>query len=243
MTMQHRYDPQPTQEAIAMTIRTRLTTILLTCGLVPMVSVSLLSYQISSRGAANLTEQAAKSLEERASEQLRAVAIARRSDIVHYFENIGAQLASMAKQTARVDAVPRLTAALDELGNVPDAELAAARRELSRYYDQDFEGDYRRQAPGTSSGIGVALQQQDATAILAQLAWVQRNPSALGKKFELVDTKDGSAYAAEHAALHPGMVGVQQAFGYYDVFVIDAEGRVVYTVFKELDFATSLAGA
>ena len=32
-----------------------------------------------------------------------------------------------------------------------------------------------------------------------------------------------------------------EAFGYYDIFIVDnASGNVVYTVFKELDFATNL---
>jgi len=31
-----------------------------------------------------------------------------------------------------------------------------------------------------------------------------------------------------------------EAFGYYDIFFVDNEGNVVYTVFKELDFATNL---
>ncbi len=33
----------------------------------------------------------------------------------------------------------------------------------------------------------------------------------------------------------------RQRFGYYDIFLVDAQsGDIVYTVFKELDFSTSL---
>ncbi|WP_404386015.1 methyl-accepting chemotaxis protein [Caenispirillum salinarum] len=47
-------------------------------------------------------------------------------------------------------------------------------------------------------------------------------------------------YAIVHERRHPWLKRLQEERGYYDVFLIDAEGRVVYTVFKEPDLGTDL---
>jgi methyl-accepting chemotaxis protein len=51
---------------------------------------------------------------------------------------------------------------------------------------------------------------------------------------------DGSAYSKTHAHYHPWYRKFLEAREYYDVFLIDPNGNVVYSVFKELDFATNL---
>ena len=57
----------------------------------------------------------------------------------------------------------------------------------------------------------------------------------------MLDPVDGSQYGEWHSQYHPFLRDFQKRFGYYDLFLVDAEtGRIVYSVFKELDFATSL---
>jgi anti-anti-sigma regulatory factor/HAMP domain-containing protein len=52
---------------------------------------------------------------------------------------------------------------------------------------------------------------------------------------------DAVTYSAAHARHHPRLRNFLDRFGYYDIFLIDARsGHVVYTVFKEVDFGTSL---
>jgi methyl-accepting chemotaxis protein len=50
-----------------------------------------------------------------------------------------------------------------------------------------------------------------------------------------------SAYDTAHQTYHPEIRKYLQEFAYYDIFIIDAQsGHIVYSVFKELDYATSL---
>ena len=225
-----------------MTIRTRLMATLLACGLVPTLGVGFLSHRLNQGSSNELLEHAAEALEKRAGEQMQAVSAARRNDILHYFAAIEAQILSMAKQPQVVSAVEQLTGALQELArDLTATEVDEARRELARYYQTDFEGEYGKQSGGARSGIETALQQLDPPAVMAQLLYVQRNPNPLGRKHLMAEAKDGSEYTRQHALVHDGLVSVQQAFGYYDLFLLDNDGRVVYSVFKELDFATSLS--
>ena len=220
-----------------MKIQTRLVSILLACGVLPMAGVAVVCYQQSADNASALEHTAAEELKARAKSQLHSVASARGNDIQHYFDTIGAHVASLAHQDSIAAATEQFAATISTLAT--DLDLDKARRELGQYYERDFDVEFRRQA-GVASNAGSHLARLDATAIAAQLLYVQRNPNPLGKKSELHDAKDGSEYSQQHAAMHRDLVTVQQSFGYYDLFLIDTSGRIVYSVFKELDYATSL---
>ncbi|MGC2856112.1 methyl-accepting chemotaxis protein [Novispirillum sp. DQ9] len=73
-----------------------------------------------------------------------------------------------------------------------------------------------------------------------QKVYITDNPHPAGKKDALVAAPDGSAYSAAHAAWHPWFSDLQKRRGYYDVFLIGPRGNVLYSVFKEPDFATNL---
>ncbi len=79
----------------------------------------------------------------------------------------------------------------------------------------------------------------DAGAYL-QNWYIDRNPNPTGQKENLDFAADGSGYSGAHAAFHPYFRTFLRARGYYDVFLFDADGEVLYTVFKERDFATNV---
>jgi len=79
----------------------------------------------------------------------------------------------------------------------------------------------------------------NATVSLQQL-YISDNRFPTGEKDKLYDADDGSRYSIAHAEFHPWFHGLQQRRGYYDVFLFDTNGNLVYSVFKELDYATNL---
>jgi len=88
-------------------------------------------------------------------------------------------------------------------------------------------------------GWGELAGSGDATAALQKL-YIDTNPNPVGEKHKLDAAGDGSAYSAGHARFHPWFRQFLEARGYYDVFLISPAGEVVYTVFKERDFASNL---
>lgn len=77
------------------------------------------------------------------------------------------------------------------------------------------------------------LEGTDHTRYLQQ--WYPKDQNK-----ELTEAQDGSLYSAYHARLHPWFRALQTQRDYYDVFLIDLKGNIIYTVFKEHDFATNL---
>ena len=73
-----------------------------------------------------------------------------------------------------------------------------------------------------------------------QHLYITANPNELGEKHLLDYATDGSSYSAAHEAHHPWFRQFLEARGYYDIFLFSLDGDLVYTVFKELDYATNL---
>lgn len=75
---------------------------------------------------------------------------------------------------------------------------------------------------------------------ILQKAYIDDNPNPLGQKEKLDFASTGTAYDVVHKKFHPFFRKLQQERQYYDVFLFDADGNCIYSVFKELDFATNL---
>jgi methyl-accepting chemotaxis protein len=73
-----------------------------------------------------------------------------------------------------------------------------------------------------------------------QNLYINNNPHPLGEKEKLDFASDGSEYSKIHAKYHPWFRHFLYQRGYYDVFLFDADGNLVYSVFKEADFATNV---
>jgi len=73
-----------------------------------------------------------------------------------------------------------------------------------------------------------------------QAAYIGNNPNPTGQKEKLDYAADGTAYSATHKLHHPWFRNLLKQRDYYDIFLIDTEGNLVYSVYKELDFATNL---
>jgi methyl-accepting chemotaxis protein len=102
--------------------------------------------------------------------------------------------------------------------------------------------------PGTVAAIEnfkdswneMASQNVDVEARL-QKTYIEENPHPTGEKDKLYSASSGTDYDGAHAKYHPWFHKLQQDEGYYDVFLFDTEGNLVYSVFKELDYATNFS--
>lgn len=66
--------------------------------------------------------------------------------------------------------------------------------------------------------------------------YIDDNPHPVGQKDELMDAGDSSNWSAVHKRHHEGLRAFQRVHGYYDLFLLDTAGNLVYSVFKEDDF-------
>ncbi len=101
------------------------------------------------------------------------------------------------------------------------------------------------QSPATSSALisfeetWNALGSEAADSL--QTAYITENSFPTGEKHKLQRAEGGAAYHDTHAIYHNGLRTLTESKGYYDAFLINPEGDIIYSVFKEMDYATNLS--
>lgn len=156
--------------------------------------------------------------------------------IVDAMRSFGSEFANLAAPlpTSGFDAVT------PEIGELADDERARLDEALERYYEEEY---LPRLVSGATTRVSLAdVWPRDELARLAQGLFIADNPFSVGNKYLLDDPAGATRYGELHARYHPILRRWTERFSYYDLFLIDVrdEGRIVYSVFKELDFATSL---
>ena len=73
-----------------------------------------------------------------------------------------------------------------------------------------------------------------------QAQYIDDNPHPTGSKEELDYAEDGSIYSEVHKKYHDWFRHFLRQRDYYDIFLFDTDGDLVYSVFKELDYATNM---
>lgn len=73
-----------------------------------------------------------------------------------------------------------------------------------------------------------------------QAQYITDNPHPTGQKEKLDFVDEGSWYGMAHKNFHPWFRKVLQERQYYDIFLLDTHGNVIYSVYKELDYATNM---
>jgi methyl-accepting chemotaxis protein len=216
------------------TIRSRLLVGSLALVAVPLLLATVIVGVLADRGAT-------ESLTRRASEQLDAIATVKRGEISAYFTEVASNLRVVAETPDIRAALRALPQAMADLPGTIETPDAARRETLKAYWGGDFEREYRRRNGDAEAGIAIRVDALPDDTVAAQYLYIATNPNPLGSKNTLDDARDGSAYSRLHAGLQPYARTLIERYGYYDVFLVEpATGRVVFTYFKELDFATSL---
>ena len=113
-----------------------------------------------------------------------------------------------------------------------------------------YKTDYLTKLAENSEGEPVVSTYfpKSASALALQIQFISENPAETGSKENLVRPKligeaalDNRPYANAHEKFHPLFVRMLNKLDYYDIFLIDHNsGNIVYSVYKEADYATSL---
>ncbi|AZQ67455.1 HAMP domain-containing protein [Silicimonas algicola] len=69
---------------------------------------------------------------------------------------------------------------------------------------------------------------------------IDDNTYPADQRYLLIESPGGRLYDVAHRRFHPIFETLMTAAGYYDVFLFDLEGNVLYSVFKERDFASNV---
>lgn len=215
-----------------MNIKMKLIAVCAALAIVPLLIVTVILSSVA-------TDKAGSAIEEAASHQLISVSATKKAQIEDYFNTIRGQVLTLSSSTMVVDAMRQFKAGFKTIADGKD--IARMRSELGQYYTGQFGAEYSKQNNSASANAQQLLSQLDAESVALQYQYIQANPNPLGNKHKLDAASDGSAYSELHGKYHPPLRNFLEQFGFYDIFLVDNEtGDVVYSVYKELDYTTSL---
>jgi len=187
--------------------------------------------------------QSRQSLEEINQKQLLSLRNNGRQQIVSYFEQIKKQLQVMSSSPEVISATQTFRQSFIDFENHSNGlpNLSQQKSSVMDYYRNQYAQQYRSINKEKSIDVDTLLSQLDSNAIALQYRYISENKNPLGSKEQLNSIKDGSEYDNTHQKFHPHTRDFLNYFGYYDIFIADSDtGNIIYSVFKELDYATSL---
>ena len=214
-----------------MTLSTKVMFSFIVIALISVGSTALVSFVI-----------AKVAVEEAAFAHLTSVRELQSSQVESYFQNIRDQVRTFSEDRMIVSAMSEFQQAFHarEEGLTSSEEESKEESTLRNFYQVNFVPRYQ-DGSGDDDASTNQFWPGDKLTTAFQYQYLARNPNPLGEKDSLDTYLDGSIYSDVHAKYHPIIRNFQQTFGYYDIFLVDAEtGHIVYSVFKEVDFATSL---
>ncbi len=180
-----------------------------------------------------------KSLQESVFSQLVSVKATKKKAIELYFSSIENLLLSLAQDKMIVDATRDLSVAFDSLKVDENSEaFINAKSKLKNYYTS-FIGSSISKNTGENFD-GESIFPKKAVTIFLQNEYILNNQNPTGSKQVLDRGASDNEYNKIHQIYHPGIRNTVEKFGLSDLFLIDMNGKVVYSNFKEGDFACDL---
>ncbi|MBU2899048.1 methyl-accepting chemotaxis protein [Vibrio hepatarius] len=173
-------------------------------------------------------------------EKLTATKELVRAEVENYFSDIEGQITSMANNVATKEAAVDFNQAFSTYEPIRKINNSKLRTTVNEYYTKEFAIQYSQLNQDTVNVPDMFSGLSDLTYNM-QFDFIADNPNPLGNKDKLTVLENSSRYAREHEHYHDTFRQFLQTFGYYDIFIVNPKsGHIVYSVFKELDFATSL---
>lgn len=188
----------------------------------------------------NAVNQMDKALHHKAEQDLISKREQMRDAVESYFSFIEKQMIALSSDVSMIEATGQFKTAFEqyvEQRQWPDG----FQQKVESYYNNEFANQYKTKNSATLD-VSSIYSNLDQQSLGFQHDFIAANQFALGEKDKLVDLNNGTDYSKIHKKYHPTIHKFQAEFGFYDIFIVDPNsGNIVYSVFKELDFATSLS--
>ncbi len=129
---------------------------------------------------------------------------------------------------------------VDKWNSLQINNLESKKAELSSYYNSTFSKVFFEKSGSDFKDFNSIVDKLSPQGIVLQHAFIVKNSNKVGEKNNLEKSFLDSEYDRVHKSLHEQVKNFVDSNGYYDLFLIDNKGNVVYSYFKEVDYATNV---
>lgn len=207
---------------------------MVTAGLLPIGTSSVLMKLEENRAG-----------EESALPVLESIAQQRKKQIEEHLDGVLQLTGSMAENIAVIDAMEDFSRSFPLLSSslqiTEQDSIQRAKASVKGFYDQQFLPTLREKTDNPAHSNPEQYLPKSDAGLMAQYHYIAANTNPLGFKHELQTHDAKSLYGRHHEQYHGMFKKMIDRFGLYDIFLIEPQSNtIVYSVFKEADFGTSL---
>ncbi|WP_415397782.1 methyl-accepting chemotaxis protein [Sulfurimonas sp. CS5] len=198
-----------------------------------VMAVSIMSISIS---------RASESLVKSNMALLDAVKESKKEHIIDFFTSLENLLLSRTADSATVQSMWALDESFQELEEIPGIQQNDIKLALTKHYKDEYLNKINFNIKGAKPKKSVeAYLPKSFSAQIAQYLYIVDNKNKIDEKDKLTMSKKyKEEYSTTHVQIHPAYRQILNNYGLYDIFIVNASGDVVYSVFKKKDFGTNL---
>ncbi|MGA1932900.1 methyl-accepting chemotaxis protein [Arcobacter sp. YIC-464] len=174
--------------------------------------------------------------------KLRSIETTKASEVNNYFDSLKSLLVSLANTKSTQEAFLDFEDGFYKLSSEIDIDISMVKESLKRDFNKNYLDSVNYEVPNSQSRKDISSYLPSINdALIAQYIFITNNKEKLGEKNGLVyDASFESSYMKAHKKYHLTFDKYLNEFSLYDIFMVDLQGNLIYTDFKEKDFATNL---
>ncbi len=168
--------------------------------------------------------------------QLTSIRSTKAYQIKTYFHNMRAQVDTLSESKMLISATKDFNLAFSNLKNNSIGNEVILKNE--NFYKNIIKPEYDKKN-SDDFNVDQIIPKSKETNLL-QYEYISNNPFPIGEKEKLTTATTLSQYNKVHSEYHGIFKSYIENFGFYDMFIINKEGDIIYTVYKEIDYGTNL---
>lgn len=174
--------------------------------------------------------------------KLSTLEAAKSGEIKNYFDALEGLLTSLANHQGTKESFSAFEDGFYKLQDELKLDIPKIKTELKSDFESNYLNDVNYDIPNSAQRRNINdYLPSDTNALVAQYIFITDNSSKLGEKNEMVfNGKYKSTYMRAHKKYHKTFDKFLDSFELYDIFMVDLKGNLIYTDFKEKDYATNL---
>ena len=174
--------------------------------------------------------------------QLSSITESKLESLNEYTQALKALTMSLSNDKATIEMLWQISEAFNNLKDEEEFDIDKIKQNLSEHYETKYLNSVNFDFPNVPPRKNTQdYLPKSNSGLIAQNLYILENENPIGEKHQLqANTKHSDDYSKLHKIYHNKFKTILEEFQLYDIFLVNNSGDVVYTVFKEKDFATNL---
>jgi len=174
--------------------------------------------------------------------QMDSVKEAKKNHVEDYFSQLASLITSTAAGTQMKEAFEDFNRTFYTIEEETGILYEFIQEDTEEHYAKQYLDLVNYDVPGSPRRRAVTdYIPENTNARAAQYLYIVNNPEEIGEKNNMIRPLGFyCAYTDVHDRFHPEFNLMLKEFSLYDIFLINPDGDLVYSVFKKKDYATNL---